>query len=399
MAALRLACGRAAIILHRMPEYLAPGVFVEEISARTRTIEPAGTPATVFVGPTARGRSGAMSEVLGSFAAFQRAYGGLGALRIGGGQRLVNHVAHAARCFFAEGGRQLRVVRVAGGDGRSASLRGYQSALRAVTRLEGLRTVAAPGSSALPALADDVRQALIDHAAQAGGRSLALLDPDPSTSGQSVQAMAAALDSPDAALYYPWLKVRSPTTGRDLLLPPCGAVAGIIARVDRIQGLHKAPANEPIGIATGLERAPSAAETDQLKPAGVSVLRQFPARGIRVWGARTLSSDPEWRYLNVRRYYAYLEHSIDKGTQWAVFEPNDEPLWAQVRHVVSGFLLDEWRAGRLMGRKPDEAYFVKCDRSTMTARTIRARRLVALVGFAPLRPAEFVVLRIEQPTG
>ncbi len=381
-----------------MPEYLAPGVYVEEVSFRARTIEPAPTPATVFIGPTARGRRGAMSRVLGSFAAFQRAYGGLGDLRIGGGQRLVNHVAHAARCFFAEGGRQLRIVRVAGGDGRSPSLRGYQSALRAVARLDGLRMVAAPGSPALPVLADDVRQALIDHAAQAAGRSFVLLDPDPSTSGRSVQALAAAFDSPDAALYYPWLKVRSPTTGRDLLLPPCGAVAGIIARVDGTRGLHKAPGNEPVGVATGLQRALSAAESNQLNPAGVSVLRQFPSRGIRVWGARTLSSDPEWKYLNVRRYFAYLEHSIVKGTQWTVFEPNDEPLWAQLRHVIGGFLLDEWRAGRLLGRKPEEAYFVKCDRSTMTVRDIRARRLVALVGFAPLRPAEFVTLRVEQST-
>ena len=220
-----------------------------------------------------------------------------------------------------------------------------------------------------------------------------------STSGQSVQSLAAAFDSPDAALYYPWMKVRSPTTGHDLRLPPCGAVAGVIARVDGTRGLHKAPGNEPIGISTGLERSLSAAASEQLNRAGVSVLRHFPSRGIRVWGARTLSSDPEWKYLNVRRYSAYVEHSITAGTQWTVFEPNDEPLWAQLRHVISGFLLDEWRAGRLLGRKPDEAYFVRCDRSTMTARDIRERRLIASVGFAPLRPAEFVILRVEQPTG
>jgi hypothetical protein len=385
-------------MLAGMPEYLAPGVFVEEVSFRSRTIEPADAAVTVFVGPTARGRAGVLSPVIGSFAAFQRDYGGLAELRIGGGQRLVNHVAHAAQAFFREGGRRLRIVRVGGGDGRSPSLRGYQAALRGVDRIQGLRTVAAPGSSALPALADDVRAALIAHAAHSGRRSCVLLDPDPSTPPASAKALAAAFDSPDAALYYPWIAVRGPTTGRDLLIPPSGAVAGILARVARTRGPHRAPGNEPIDSAIGLERKLGTAEADSLNPAGVSVLRQFPTRGIRVWGAHTLSSDPEWKYLNVRRYFAYLEHSIGEGTQWAVFEPNDEPLWAQVRLVVSGFLLDEWRAGRLQGGTPDEAYFVRCDRSTMAAADIRARRLVALVGFAPLRPAEFVIFRIVQRT-
>ncbi|MEE4298274.1 MAG: phage tail sheath subtilisin-like domain-containing protein [Pseudomonadales bacterium] len=381
-----------------MPEYLAPGVFVEEVSFRARTIEPAVDPVTVFVGPTTRGRIGVPSPVIESFAAFRRGYGGLADLRIGGGQRLLNHVAHAAQAFFREGGRRLQIVRVGGGDGRSPSLRGYQAALRVVDRIEGLRTVAAPGSSALPALADDVRAALITHAARSGRRSCVLLDPDPSTPPASARALATAFDAPDAALYYPWIAVRSPTGGGDLLIPPSGAVAGILARVAAARGLHRAPGNEPIASATGLERALGAAEARTLNPDGVSVLRQFPARGIRVWGARTLSSDPEWRYLNVRRYVAYVEHSIDRGTRWAAFEPNDESLWAQLRLVVSGFLLDEWRAGRLQGSRPSEAYFVSCDRSTMTAADLRARRLIAQVGLAPLRPAEFVVLRVEQPT-
>ena len=214
-----------------------------------------------------------------------------------------------------------------GGDGRSPSLRGYQAALRGVDRIQGLRTVAAPGSSALPALADDVRAALIAHAARSGRRSCVLLDPDPSTPPASARALAAAFDAPDAALYYPWIAVRGPTGGRDLLIPPSGAVAGILARVAAARGLHRAPGNEPIQSATGLERTLGAAEAEALNTAGVSALRRFPARGIRVWGARTLSSDPEWRYLNVRRYFAYVE----------ITKRNHQALWREYEHVAAQF--------------------------------------------------------------
>lgn len=381
-----------------MPDYLAPGVFVEEISFRARRIAPADNPVTVFIGCTKLGPVGRLSSVIGSFAAFQRQYGGLGDLRVGGGVRLVNHVAHAARCFFAEGGRHLHVVRVAGGEGRAPSLRGYESALRRAERVAGLTTVAAPGSSTLPALAADVRQALIDHAARLGTRCFVLLDPGPAATPADVTGLTTGLDSRAAALYYPWIEVANPNTRADLAVPPSGPLAGIMARVDRARGLHRAPANEVIQSARRLERVLTAAEAEQLNLNAVNALRQFPARGIRVWGARTLSSDPEWKYLNVQRYAAYLEHSIRAGTSWAVFEPNGAPLWEAAKEAVDALLYDEWRAGRLVGSKAEQAFFVRCDRSTMTRADISQGRLVMLIGIALTKPAEFILMRVTQRT-
>ena len=381
-----------------MPEYLAPGVFVEEAPVLARSIAATDHPVTVFVGCTALGPVGSVSPVIASFAAFKRHYGGLGDLRTGGGRRLVNHVAHAARCFFAEGGRRLRIVRVSGGDGRAPSLRGYRSALRKAHGIAGLTTVAAPGSAAIPAVAAGVRQALLDHAARLGSRCFVLLDPDVAISPVDAARLAAGLNARAAALYYPWIEVANPNTRSALMVPPSGPLAGIVARVDRARGLHRAPANEVIQTALGLERVLSAAESDRLNPAGVNALRQFPARGIRVWGARTLSSDPEWKYLNVQRYLGYLEQSVREGLDWAVFEPNDESLWAATRQAVDAFLYKEWRAGCLVGSRPGQAFFVRCDRSTMTRADIRQKRLVILVGCAPVKPAEFVVLRVTRRT-
>ncbi|MFM1892773.1 MAG: hypothetical protein RLZ44_1850 [Pseudomonadota bacterium] len=377
-----------------MPEYLAPGVYVEEVSFRARTIPPAAPPVTVFVGPTARGETGVVSPVLKSFAAFKRAFGGVADLRAAGGTRLVNHVAHAARSFFSEGGRALRVVRVAGGDGRAPSLRNYQAAMRRLERVAGLLTVAAPGSSALPGLAAGVRTMLLGFAAANTPRWIVLLDPDPGAPVNEVHQLATGIDAPDAALYYPWVRIRHPSSGRDLEVPPSGPVAGVIARVDATLGLHRSAGSEPVNSAIGLERRVTKGELDRLNPAGVSVLREVTGRGIQVWGGRTLSSDPEWKYLNVRRYAAYIEHSIEQGIDWAVFEPNDEPLWALVRHAVDGFLLDQWRAGALLGSKPEQAWFVRCDRSTMTSADLGAGRLVVTLGIALIKPAEFMVLRI-----
>ena len=164
------------------------------------------------------------------------------------------------------------------------------------------------------------------------------------------------------------------------------------------RGVFKAPANEVVRSATGLEREVTAAEQEILNPLGVNCLRSFPGRGFRVWGARTVSSDPEWKYVNVRRYFLYLEHSIDKGTQWAVFEPNGEALWQQVRRTIEDFLLNEWRAGALVGSKAEQAFFVRCDRTTMTQNDIDQGRLVCLVGVAVLKPAEFIIFRISQNT-
>ncbi len=190
----------------------------------------------------------------------------------------------------------------------------------------------------------------------------------------------------------------SPKQPATLNLPPSGFLCGIYAATDMAQSVNKAPANEVLVGALGLEQALTKAQQEVLNPEGINCLRFFEGRGNRVWGARTISSDPEWKYLSVRRYFNYLEGSIDRGLQWVVFEPNGEALWANVRRTVEDFLFNEWRNGTLMGTRPAEAFFVRCDRSTMTQADLDNGRLVCLIGVAPIRPAEFVIFRIGQWT-
>ncbi|BAL26822.1 phage tail sheath subtilisin-like domain-containing protein [Azoarcus sp. KH32C] len=220
--------------------------------------------------------------------------------------------------------------------------------------------------------------------------------------GQSigeVRAFAGQFDDSRLAFYHPWVVIPDPTgTRRDIAVPPAGFVAGIYARTDVDRGVHKAPANEIVMGALRFEQQINAFQQELLNPNGINCLRSFVGRGHRVWGGRTLSSDPEWKYVNVRRYFLYLERSIEKSTQWAVFEPNGEALWANIRTSVEDFLFSEWRNGRLLGGTPKEAYFVRCDRSTMTQNDIDNGRMVCLVGVAALKPAEFVIFRIGQKT-
>jgi phage tail sheath protein FI len=181
-------------------------------------------------------------------------------------------------------------------------------------------------------------------------------------------------------------------------MAPSGHIAGVYARVDVERGVHKAPANEVIRAISGIAEDVNKREHDMLNPKNINVLRFFPGRGNRVWGARCLTSDSAWKYVNVRRFFIYVEESIDEGTQWVVFEPNDEPTWARVRLSISNFLNSEWRKGALQGRTAAEAYFVKCDLTTMTQDDIDNGRLICVVGIAPVKPAEFVIFRIQQKT-
>jgi len=203
-------------------------------------------------------------------------------------------------------------------------------------------------------------------------------------------------DTKYGAFYYPWIKVIDPEAGVRRLIPPGGHVAGIYARSDTERGVHKAPANEVVRGAVDLEFQITKGEHDVLNPKGVNVIRAFPGRGIRVWGARGLSSDPLWKYVNVRRLFIFLEKSIERGTQWVVFEPNDPKLWARVRATITGFLTTVWRDGALFGRTPEEAFFVKCDETTMTPDDIDNGKLIVIIGVAPVKPAEFVIFRIAQ---
>jgi phage tail sheath protein FI len=227
---------------------------------------------------------------------------------------------------------------------------------------------------------------------------IAVLDSIKGQSIADVRAYRAMFDSSHAAFYYPWVRIVDPNTGQENLYPPSGFVAGIYARNDIERAVYKAPANEVVTLALGFEKPINKAQQEVLNPEGINCFRFFEGRGMRLWGARTASSDPEWKYVNLRRYFAYLERSIDKGTQWAVFEPNGERLWANVRRTIEDFLLNEWQSGALLGDKPERSYFVKCDRSTMTQNDLDNGRLICLVGVAPLRPAEFVIFRIGQWT-
>lgn len=207
------------------------------------------------------------------------------------------------------------------------------------------------------------------------------------------------LDSKYAALYYPWIKIIDPLTGNKKEVPPGGHIAGVYARSDTERGVHKAPANEVVRGVQELKFNLTKAEQDMLNPKGVNCIRAFPGRGIRVWGARTISSDPLWKYLNVRRLFLYVEESIEKGTQWVVFEPNNEKLWARVKQTITQFLTGVWRSGALMGLTPEEAFFVRCDRTTMSQDDIDNGRLIVVIGIAPVKPAEFVIFRIAQWAG
>ncbi|MDX8034344.1 phage tail sheath subtilisin-like domain-containing protein [Lentzea sp. BCCO 10_0856] len=246
-----------------------------------------------------------------------------------------------------------------------------------------------------------VQTAMIAHCELMGDR-MAILDPPPELSPDQVKnwkQVEAGYDSKYATLYYPWIKVYDPSTSDNIFVPPSGHMAGVWARTDATRGVHKAPANETVRGAVALQTQLTKAEQELLNPIGVNCIRSFTGRGIRVWGARTLSSDPAWRYLNVRRLFNYLEESILDGTQWVVFEPNDDALWARIRRTIAAFLVMEWRKGALFGLTPDEAFYVKCDRETNPAEGIDLGQVVCEVGIAPVKPAEFVIFRLAQLQG
>ena len=308
---------------------------------------------------------------------------------------------------LADTDRQIIVSLSGGSDGKMPSPIRYQgddtnpqrkTGLKAFEDVTDISIVAAPGYSNSTYSSDNVLATalfLIQHCEQMRYR-IAVLD---STDGQDLttaRAARAQMDSTYAAFYYPWIRIIDPVTEDEINIPPSGSVAGIYAYNDILYGVHKAPANMVVQDAIRFEVMLNKAQQDVLNPEGINCFRFFEDRGYRLWGARTISSDPEWKYVNLRRYFAYLEHSIDLGTQWAVFDVNSEPLWSNVRTAVEQFLNNEWANARLMGSKPEEAYFVRCDRTTMTQNDLDNGRLICLVGVAATRPAEFVIFRIGQ---
>lgn len=276
-----------------------------------------------------------------------------------------------------------------------SSTPGERTGLAAFAEIDDVAIVCVPDEARSDGTFGDLKGKVETHCATMGDRFAVLQAP----ADFSIDSPTTPLSSSYAAFYCPWLDVRNPVTGAVTAVPPGGHVAGIYARNDAQRGVHKAPANEPVRGIVGLDTKISRADQDGLNPLGINAIREFPGRGVRVWGARTLADDPQWKYVNVRRLFLYLEESMDEGTHWAVFENNDQRLWARFRQSLSNFLTTAWRDGALMGTTPEEAFYVTCDRSTMTQDDIDNGRLVAEVGVAPVKPAEFVIIRITQSAG
>ena len=368
-----------------------PG-YIEEISGRPSSISAIDTRMAAFIGhiPGDSLELGAR-RWLRSWSDFAQ----LASLLPRGG-RSWNDLAHAVLGFFMNGGTRCFVVECGEGEQRDMA-----AALKALEELD-VNMLAAPGQTSFEAYA-----ALVAHC-EANRDRLAILDGPAQPDVSHLAVMAGTADeasdgwrmppaSPFATLYVPWISVRDPEgpAGSTVLVPPSGHVAGLWAANDLKRGVWKAPAGLPVNGALDLSRRFTDTEQAAFNPRGVNALRFFPSEGIMVWGARTLSADPEWKYVNVRRLVMMIEGSISRGTQWAAFEPNDEPLWTTLRRDMEKFLFDVWRSGALMGSKPEEAFFVRCDRSTMTQADLDAWRGICLYGVAIIRPAEFVLLRLE----
>lgn len=252
---------------------------------------------------------------------------------------------------------------------------------------------------AVPGITDpNVQLMLVAHCENTASRFAVLDIPRNAKKIDDVIAHRDIFDSNYAALYHPWLTVFDPLDKRNIAIPPSGSMLGIYARSDNTRGVHKAPANEVVRACVGLDCQFNKGEQDILNPKGVNLIRSFPGMGIRVWGARTVTSNPSWKYVNVRRLFIFIEESIKANTNWAVFEPNDEVLWVRVKRTIEVFLTGMWRDGSLAGTSPDEAFFVNIGYETMSQDDIDNGRLICVIGVAPVKPAEFVIFRISQKT-
>jgi phage tail sheath protein FI len=379
-----------------------------------RTIAPAPTSIVAFVGYTASGPPNQPVR-LKSFADFERSFGGLAA---------DSELAHAVRLFFANGGRDAYVVRALKPESDGSHLPGTAELIGDETAATGLHALAAVDSFNLLAIPDATRAraddpGVLDDDLDPGRifaaaldlcrarRAFLLVDPPPEATDAS-QAVAwkqaaFAVPSGDGAAYFPRLLVSDPLdASRRRALAPSGAIAGVYARTDAARGVWKAPAGAtaPLQEVAALAHDVTTVETGALAASGLNALRVFSGQAAPlVWGARTLlgaaGAASDWKYVPIRRLALFIEESVAQGLKWAIFEPNDEPLWSAIRATVGAFLHDLFRRGALQGVTPRQAYFVRCDASTSSAEEAVAG---VLVGFAPQRPAEFVIIRIGQRT-
>jgi hypothetical protein len=299
-------------------------------------------------------------------------------------------LAYAVRGFFANGGELCYVVRLRQ-DPTTTLDETLCKGLATLEHQDTVDLVCAPG--VVSEQTSILQQRLLDHCEKAGDR-LAILDAGKNARVEDVLAQRRALHGTNGALYYPWIAIEAGPAGGMVLAPPCGHVAGVYARTDRRTGVHKAPANEVLEDVLDLEINLGDKDQAQLNPEGVNCLRAFPGRGIRVWGARTLSNDPNWSYVNVRRLFLTAGRWIERNLTWASLEPNDPRLWARITRELTGYFDGLFRQGALKGRTAQEAFYVKCDAETNPSAVRDAGRVVTEIGLAPAVPHEFIVVRI-----
>jgi hypothetical protein len=406
--------------------YLSPGVYIEEVDRGTKPIEAVGTSTAAFVGESSVGPTNE-AVLVTNWAQYARIFGDFSHSTF---------LAHAVYGFFNNGGTKAFICNVspktvtpeqaqkeqekkdqeakkaaeAGKPAPAAAAPaapapsnpalfigkdegpGRRTGLNVFNDISEINLVMAPGQSD-PAIQD----AVISHCENNKYR-FAILDAAEELGKDGIAKMPKPRDSQYAAYYFPWIQVYDPEKG-NIFVPPSGHMAGIYARSDSERGVHKAPANEIVRGALGLRYNITRPEQDFLNPRGINCIRNMGDRGIRVWGARTISSDPSWRYINVRRLFLMIEQSIEIGTQWVVFEPNDQNLWKRVSRDLTAFLLRIYNSGALMGKTPEEAFYVKCDSETNPPEVVDAGQMVCEIGIAPVKPAEFVIFRIGQMAG
>src|SRR5262245_31366119 len=410
-----------------MPNYLAPGVYIEEVPSGARPIEAVGTSTAAFVGvaPNAGARKNEAVRI-NNWTQFQKEFCAPDSES--------THLAQAVYGFFLNGGSVCYVVNVGKDNPIVGDAREERCGLDVLKAVDDVAIVAAPGYvdpqsyEALLAHCENMkdRVAILDlpekiakldmltqvAVAKAPGKGKggegeggAAGPPGKGKSGEGEGgrpeaggALPRQSDGGYGAVYHPWITVPDAFKPRGVIsVPPSGHLAGIYARTDGTRGVHKAPANEAIRGAVDVAYSLTQEDQERLNPNGVNCIRFFPNEGIRVWGARTrAASASEWRYINVRRLFNMIEKSIVRSTRWVVFEPNDYSLWKSIRRDVSAFLTLVWRQGALMGQTPDQAFFVKCDAETNPPEEIDAGRVIILIGIAPVKPAEFVIFRIGQ---
>jgi hypothetical protein len=397
--------------------YLSPGVYVEEVDRGSKPIEAVGTNTVGFLGESAKGPLNE-AVLITNWSQFVKTYGDF--------KDCSEHLAHGVYGFFNNGGSRCFVVNVGapeqpkeikaaaptgekkdekaaapvhtGGGGRDGLYigrdggPGARTGLKCMDEVDEIALLGAPGQ-----VSPAVQDALLSHCETRKDRFAILDSPETITGG--VDKLPKPRDSKYGAYYFPWIQVYDPDKG-NIFVPPAGHIAGVYSRTDSERGVHKAPANEIVRGALGLRYNISKGEQDILNPKGINCIRMMQGGGIRIWGARTLSSDPSWRYINVRRLFIMVETSIERATQWVVFEPNDQKLWKRVQRTISSFLTLVWRNGALMGETPEKAFYVKCDDETNPPEVVDVGQLIVEIGLAPVKPAEFVIFRIGQmPAG